>query len=119
MKARPLSSSKVIESLAFDLAQRFNIPNNKWGIGVDLIIYRNGKDSIGWHADDTQGEDVILTVIIETDERRILKIRPKKGKNETYQHGDEQIDLIVKQGSAYKMDGKLIMKILVLIYFTN
>ncbi len=110
MKSKPLSQNNNINELASDLAKKCNISNNEWNIGVDLIIYRNGHDSIGWHADDTQGEDVILTVVVETDPRRTVMIRPKKKKNEKYQNGDEIVELIVEQGCAYKMDSKLQFK---------
>ena len=105
MKAQPLSEARVVELLASELAEKFGLPNNQWSIGVDLVTYRNGNDRMGWHADDTQEESLILTVVVETDARRIVKIRPKKGKNESYNDGDELIELIVRQGSAYKMDG--------------
>ena len=117
MKALPLNQAPVIESFASEMAKKLHIPNQEWNIGVDVILYRNGNDRIGWHADDTQGEDIILTVVVETNVIRTIKIRPKRSRNgrsssssgrrkdEGYQDGDELIELIVKQGSAYKMDG--------------
>lgn len=35
-----------------DLEARYGF---KFNIGVDLLVYRDGRDSCGWHADDTQG----------------------------------------------------------------
>jgi len=80
MKALPISKAPLVQKLGKKLGAKFGTPNHDWNIGVDLIVYREGKDKIGWHADDTQGEDLILSVVIDTDERRVIKIRPKKGK---------------------------------------
>jgi hypothetical protein len=38
----------------------YKLPHDQWGIGVDLIVYKDGEDSIGWHADDTQGKHWLL-----------------------------------------------------------
>jgi hypothetical protein len=32
-----------------------------WNIGVNAVIYRDGNDSIGFHADNDQGEEKILS----------------------------------------------------------
>ena len=133
MKALPIELAPPIHKLAARLGRKFesfssssssnnNNNNNNWNIGVDMIIYRNGKDKIGWHADDTQGETIIFTIVIETDERRIIKIRPKKKKidmnrnnmnmnndndGSSYYDGDENIELIVRSGCGYSMNGML------------
>lgn len=60
---------------------------------------------MGFHADDTQKESLILTVVIESDDKRVIKIRPKKGKKEEYVDGDEQIELFIKGGDGYRMNG--------------
>lgn len=64
MKAQPISQVPAISTYATELASMYNLPNQIWGIGVDCIIYRDGHDSIGWHADDSQGESIILCVVI-------------------------------------------------------
>jgi len=98
MKSQPISQAPLIEKLANRLGTKFQIdsdahpgpdppgpPNNNdfWNIGVDMILYRNGHDSIGWHADDTQYEDIILSVVVEMDVEypRTIHIRPKTKKN--------------------------------------
>eukprot|EP00559_Dactyliosolen_fragilissimus_P008248 CAMPEP_0184857294 /NCGR_PEP_ID=MMETSP0580-20130426/2455_1 /TAXON_ID=1118495 /ORGANISM="Dactyliosolen fragilissimus" /LENGTH=189 /DNA_ID=CAMNT_0027352813 /DNA_START=324 /DNA_END=893 /DNA_ORIENTATION=+ len=135
MKPHPLSSLPVIHKLADDIARHFNLPNLEWNIGVDLTVYRDGKDGIGWHCDDSQGENIILTLVVAmTDEEwkvdetkstrkmRPLQIRRKRRcrwrniNNEkssnliTHRnqlgHEDEFIELYVGQGDAYMMDGK-------------
>ena len=107
MRALPIKIAPPVESFAAKLAAKFNLPNNLWSIGVDLMTYRGGKDRIGWHADDNQGEEMIVTVVVETDPKRIVKIRPKKKKckHESYHDGDEQIELIVTRGNGYRMNG--------------
>ena len=106
MKALPLKIAPAVEELASRLAAEFEIPNEDWNIGVDLLIYRDGKDKMGFHADDTQGEQLILSVVVDTDERRVFKVRPKKGKDEKYKDGDENLELVVRQGDGYSMNGK-------------
>lgn len=39
----------------------------EWNIGVHMIVYRCGQDKMGWHADNTKGERLILSVVIQCD----------------------------------------------------
>ena len=55
MKALPIDNVPEVASYAKELARYYNLPNDEWDIGVDMIAYRDGEDSIGWHSDDTQG----------------------------------------------------------------
>ena len=55
MKAQPIDLVPEVASYAKELARYYRLPQDEWDIGVDLIVYRDGDDSIGWHADDTQG----------------------------------------------------------------
>ena len=105
MKALPLQKAPPVEKIASMLGSKFQLEKNTWSIGVDLVIYRDGKDKMGFHADDTQKESLILTVVIESDDKRVIKIRPKKGKKEEYVDGDEQIELFIKGGDGYRMNG--------------
>lgn len=107
MKAQLLSRAPALKKLSEKLAKKFadKLIGKNWGIGVDVIFYRNGKDSINWHADDTQDEGIILTVVIESDERRMVHIRTKGARKKEYEDGDEEIQLIVTGGNAYRMDG--------------
>jgi alkylated DNA repair dioxygenase AlkB len=103
MKALPLAiAPRKVHDIAKRLAKRFCLQNEEWNIGLDLIVYRNGKDGIGWHADDTQGESLILTVIISSDRTRIIKIRPKRGMH--LKDGDEEIEILLVPGDGYSMD---------------
>ncbi len=113
MKAIPLSKAPLIEKLAANLGTKWNIPNNDWNIGVELVIYKAINGKIGWHADDTQGEKLIATLVVYSDDGREIKIRPKQrwGKDEenkemNYRNGDEQITLFMRSGDGYTMDGK-------------
>lgn len=75
-----------------------------WNIGADCIIYRNGKDQINFHADDDQGEQLILTVLVSTPlecTRKVL-IRNKNGL--------EEFELFLGAGDAYSMDGTMQQK---------
>lgn len=112
MKALALSKAPPIEKLADKLGTKWSIPNNDWNIGVQLIIYKPINGKIGWHADNTQGEKLIATVVVESDDRREIKIRPKQRREEDekkemkYRNGDEQITLFIRSGDGYTMDGE-------------
>lgn len=56
MRALPLDLVPEVANYAEELARHYKLPDNQWDIGVDLIVYKDGEDSIGWHADDTQGK---------------------------------------------------------------
>jgi hypothetical protein len=67
MKAHPIDLVPEVASYAEELATRYNLP--RWDIGVDMIAYKDGGDSIGWHADDTQGESVVVCVVVDAPDR--------------------------------------------------
>ena len=50
MKALPLELVPEVASFARELAGCYGLPHGRWDIGVDLIVYKDGEDSIGWHA---------------------------------------------------------------------
>ena len=83
--------------------------NNKshasyWDVGVNPVLYRDGDDGIGMHADDDQGEKLILTVNVKSPKTtRHVVIRPKNFKN--VENGDAQLELFLNAGDAYSMDG--------------
>ncbi|GMH83199.1 hypothetical protein TrST_g5124 [Triparma strigata] len=103
MRTLPIDLVPEFETLARDFATSFSLPNNIWSIGVDLVVYRDGKDSIGWHADDTQNESCVLAVVIESEGERPVCIRPSK-KARALMDGDEEVELYVKEGDGYELD---------------
>jgi hypothetical protein len=48
-----------LEGVSKKMAELCSVPY--WYIGVNAVCYRDGHDSIGYHADDDQGEDKILS----------------------------------------------------------
>ena len=118
MKAKPLSAEPKLQKLSDDIARHYKLPKWEWSIGVDLVVYRDGKDGINFHADDTQGETLILSVVAEAESgtARPFVIRPKVIKGQR-QHGDERIELFISQGDAYEMDGK--WQLLTCLYHCN
>ena len=105
MKAQPIDLVPEVASYAKELAKMYNLPNEQWDIGVDLIVYRDGDDSIGWHADDTQDESVVLCVVVDAPgEPRPVHIRPNK-RAKQLSEGDEEIQLHIGEGMGYDMDG--------------
>ena len=80
--------------------------DDAWNIGCDVIVYRNGNDKIGWHSDDSQGEQKIFCIVAESrEEVRKLQIRPHR-KHVTLQDGSQEVQIFPAAGDAYEMDGK-------------
>jgi hypothetical protein len=105
MQAHPLKERSRLAKLSSRLARYFKLPSDEWNIGLDLLIYRDGKDSIDWHADDTQEEDIVFCLTVETPKDvRTVCFQPSLKEN--LRHGDEQIELFPIAGDAYQMDGK-------------
>ena len=90
-------------SILQEYATTFDLSRNVWSIGVDLIVYRDGRDSIGWHADDTQAETCVLAVVVESDGMRPVCIRPNKRVRDL-EDGDEEVELYPGQGDGYELD---------------
>ena len=64
MKSLPIHSIPVIEKLSTQTAKMLGL--KEWGIGVDLLVYRSNNDGIGWHSDNSQCEEIIFTIILES-----------------------------------------------------
>mmetsp|Transcript_10962 Transcript_10962/g.27763 ORF Transcript_10962/g.27763 Transcript_10962/m.27763 type:complete len:123 (+) Transcript_10962:166-534(+) len=113
MKARPLSSMPKLQQLSKDMAVLRNIPNGKWNIGVHPVLYRDNKDSMGDHADDDQGETRILCLLLDSPpapRKVVVKVFDKltggrRERDRVHQDGDEFIELRLRPGDAYEMDG--------------
>lgn len=105
MKSHPLEELEVISGLAARLADHCRLPGEAWNIGVDLLIYRDGKDNINWHADDTQEEDTVLSLTVESPEDpRTICFQPSQLVE--LQDGDEQLEFFPIAGDCYQMDGR-------------
>jgi hypothetical protein len=102
MQGNPLSSLPIISAVAEQLAAKFHLKNREWNIGCHLVLYRNGRDSINWHADDTQGEDTVasLTVDGQADDARTICFQPASSP----ENGDQQLELFPMKGDVYTMD---------------
>jgi len=75
MKALPIELVPEVASYAREVAGLYGLPGDRWGIGVDLIAYRDGEDSIGWHADDTQGNWACVTaLLVLVSLKKVLRI---------------------------------------------
>mmetsp|Transcript_11487 Transcript_11487/g.17385 ORF Transcript_11487/g.17385 Transcript_11487/m.17385 type:complete len:566 (+) Transcript_11487:589-2286(+) len=108
MKAKPISMEPQVESLSRDLAELYRLPNQEWNIGANLLYYRDGNDHTTWHSDDTQGEALILCIVVESHAfARPILVKPKTTGG--FQDGDEEIIIFVGQGDAYEMDGQMQM----------
>lgn len=105
MKAKPLSEEPQVEKLHNDLAELYRLPNKQWNIGANLLYYRDGDDHTTWHSDDTQGEALILCIVVDSQSHaRPILVKPKTDAG--FRDGDEEIIIFVGQGDAYEMDGK-------------
>ena len=79
---------------------------------MNPVLYRDGRDRIGYHADNDQGEELILTVLVSSavDATRRICIRDIHFKTEGIKDKDEELELMLDAGDAYSMDGKDIVR---------
>jgi alkylated DNA repair dioxygenase AlkB len=128
MKACPLQGLPKLCRLSKIVGKRAGVES--WNIGVNPVFYRDGKDRIGAHADDDQGESCILSVIVASPiplrrlliqpkptkivDRTVLgtkqkgnkRLKLKTGNGDIVDDGvDEQHELRLGPGDAYCMDG--------------
>jgi alkylated DNA repair dioxygenase AlkB len=59
MKGYPISLFSGMEELWDKAAKLSRV--DEWRIGANVVLYRDGSDSIGFHADNDQGEEKILS----------------------------------------------------------
>jgi hypothetical protein len=66
-------------------------------------LYQDGKDSIHWHADDTHGEDVVLSLTVDSPvaDARTIRFQPATTMLKT---GNEQLELYPIPGDGNSMD---------------
>lgn len=117
MVARSLEDVAGVAALASRTSQRFG--GVEWNVGVDIVCYRDGRDSCGWHADDTHHETMVVCTVLESrgGSRRVC-VRPKqpplkeKKNRRASAHegeaplalGDEEFELWIGPGDCYSMD---------------
>ena len=84
-----------------------------FNIGAHLLLYRDGHDSMGFHADNDQEESYILTTIMAQKHARDIIIKPKPcctGTNDSDEHSVEiHYKLQLCEGDAYAMDGAFML----------
>lgn len=104
LKARPLAELPRVQELSDKVKETCGV--SKWKVGINPVVYRDGKDHIGLHADNNQGETIIFTAVLKTRGRgRRVRVVPKHNKKEGFQHGAIRYELWLRSGDAYKMDG--------------
>jgi 2OG-Fe(II) oxygenase superfamily len=84
------------------ISSRLGLDRYYWNCGIDIVMFRSGKDKIGAHADDTQSETDIVTFILECDHDRVIKFEPKNASD-----GLPSFELYLRTGDMYRMNGKL------------
>jgi 2OG-Fe(II) oxygenase superfamily len=88
---------------------------NCWNVGVDSICYRNGDDKIGFHADNDQGEEYIVTLVVDCPagprkivfqpNKKIMKALRQRGNRQGQREPPvEQIELFLGSRDLYTMD---------------
>jgi len=77
--------------------------NQPCNLGCNMVLYRNKDDRIGFHADDSRNEDCIFCAIaVQGTAVRPLRVQVKRKPKK----GDERLELNIRVGDAYSMDGK-------------
>jgi alkylated DNA repair dioxygenase AlkB len=107
LKSRPLSDLEWVQDLSLDMENHCGI--DKWTIGVNPVIYRDGNDRMGDHSDDDQGEELILAVVIDAPASadKLRRVHINAFKKLDSEEGDEDIELFLRPGDAYLMDGEM------------
>lgn len=134
MKSQQLAKLPLAQSLSHYMAQICHV--HHWTIGVDVVLYRGGIDYIGEyvtdphhfpqitthvhpllvgkHADNSQGETNIFSLLISsTKEARKVVISVDQKQNKKQQgsnvnhDGDEIIELYLTKTDGYHMDGMM------------
>lgn len=106
IKARPLTKCPNLQKLYEKTKKDCNL--QKWKIGANVVVYRDGKDHMGLHADDDQGESMIFTVILRTSQKgRGVVVEPRKETiGRPFTHGDVRYEFFPEAGDAYRMNGE-------------
>jgi 2OG-Fe(II) oxygenase superfamily len=110
MKARPFSHLIHLQQVSNKLKTIAKVKG--WNIGTEVVAYRDGRDSIGFHADDDQGEKLIFTApLFDPSKARRVVFKNKRMQKDGEQSkrprdGDEEIELLLGAGDAYSMDGE-------------
>eukprot|EP00934_Nitzschia_sp_Nitz4_P000267 Nitzschia sp. Nitz4//scaffold75_size92586//56569//58519//NITZ4_004860-RA/size92586-augustus-gene-0.90-mRNA-1//-1//CDS//3329557720//267//frame0 len=104
MKARPLASLPLVQDLSYHIGKLVGV--EKWTVGVNPVLYRDGQDRMGAHADNDQGEQLIAAAIISAPPQ-IRLVQVTIPKQEVLREGDERITLSFLPGDVYTMDGEM------------
>ena len=109
MKSRPLSDLPHIASFCNTIKPICGVGEvndaSAWGIGVNLIYYRDGKDRMGLHADNDQGEQKVVTVLVDGPPQPRQVLVQTKRKDVDNDNLEEEFRLFLRPGDAYCMDG--------------
>eukprot|EP00980_Cylindrotheca_fusiformis_P013852 scaffold3596_cov126-Cylindrotheca_fusiformis.AAC.10 len=99
LKARPLGKLPELHNVSQRLASVSGV--DKWTIGVNPVLYRGCRDKMGFHADDDQGEEVVLCLVVSSpqEEARRVIIAPTERKTHP-EVGDEIVELMLQPGDA-------------------
>lgn len=97
LRNEPMPWTPLLAELRDEVSAAAGVPLNS----VLMNFYRDGRDSIGWHADDEPelGKDpVIASLSLGTPRRFVLRHAKKKGRSMTFVLGDGA--LLVMAGST-------------------
>ena len=75
-----------------------------WNIGVNPVLYRNGRDKMGKHADDDQGESLICTAVVQGSRKFVVEPAAAKPQR---QEVDFKLELWLQPGDVYLMNGEM------------
>ena len=83
-----------------------------FNIGAHVVLYRDAHDSMGFHADNDQGESYILTTIVSQNHIRSIVVKPKPFRtnqnSESVLVMETHYKFELSEGDAYSMDGMYI-----------
>jgi hypothetical protein len=113
MKARSIEDDRLIEfQKLFDqmedvwcgISGKRKNDNDEGGVyncGAHVVMYRDGRDSMGRHSDNAQKEKFIATLVVQQNMSRCVLFEPTSGEGKRYK-------LVLQEGDLYTMDGMLV-----------
>jgi hypothetical protein len=73
-----------------------------WNACIDFLMFRNGRDHVQAHSDDSQGEEDVVSVIVQCEHDRVVKFMPIDPMSTL-----PVFKLLLKTGDLYRMNGNL------------
>jgi 2OG-Fe(II) oxygenase superfamily len=104
MASVSLNAFQRASELVDTISKLFFADRYFWNCGLDIVLFRNGADRIEWHADNTQDETDVYSIILYCEHDRVVRFFPDP---EGPPSDLEEFELYLRSGDSYYMNGEL------------